>query len=158
MLSSSHGSRGRHPTAGWFRAGRRPKLPHGPRQSAAALDGSTLIESIAAGCDAAGNVTLIGRRSAMRDLGFPVIADLIADCGPLGGLYTALNATDRRLESDGRLRHARAHRRFPGSDCSTPPKPSGADCLVPQTDSGAAIRCAPSTIAGCRRRESALRS
>ncbi len=41
----------------------------------------------------AGNVTLIGPQDRYRDLGYTVIADRVAKCGPLGGVYTALLAS-----------------------------------------------------------------
>jgi molybdenum cofactor guanylyltransferase len=56
--------------------------------------GRTLLECIAdvvtEGC---GNVTIVGPD---RDLGHRHIPDLIADCGPLGGLWTALNDSLRQ--------------------------------------------------------------
>ena len=67
-------------------------LPLGP-------DGRTMIEH-AAICVrlAAGSVTIIGNREIYGHIGllgidFPVIADLIPDCGPMGGLYTILKTT-----------------------------------------------------------------
>ncbi len=56
------------------------------------LDGRTLIDRVAGLVQrAAGNVTLIAPEG--RYMGYPVIPDLIANQGPLGGLYTALSAT-----------------------------------------------------------------
>ena len=56
--------------------------------------GSTLIESVAREVrQAAGNVTLIGSPERYGTLGFPVISDKIAGCGPLGGLHAALSST-----------------------------------------------------------------
>jgi molybdopterin-guanine dinucleotide biosynthesis protein A len=43
--------------------------------------------------DAAGNVTILAPPERYAHLGFPVLADAIPDCGPLGGLYTALRST-----------------------------------------------------------------
>ncbi len=40
--------------------------------------------------DAAGNVTILAPPERYAHLGFPILADAIPDCGPLGGLYTAL--------------------------------------------------------------------
>ena len=55
------------------------------------LQGATMVERIAAQVNAAaGNVTLIGRPEKYGHLGFPVVSDEIENCGPLGGLYTAL--------------------------------------------------------------------
>ena len=53
--------------------------------------GPTLVEQIAARVRAAaGFVTLIGAPERYNSLGLPVAADLIEDCGPIGGVYTAL--------------------------------------------------------------------
>ena len=43
--------------------------------------------------EAAGSVVLIGPPERYTHLGFPVLADRVPACGPLGGLYTALCAT-----------------------------------------------------------------
>jgi molybdenum cofactor guanylyltransferase len=58
------------------------------------FQGSTLAARIAE-CvrGVAGNVTLIGPPDRYRDLGYTVIADRAANCGPLGGVYTALLAS-----------------------------------------------------------------
>jgi molybdopterin-guanine dinucleotide biosynthesis protein A len=59
------------------------------------LERGTLVEEIAARVrGAAGNVTLIGSPEKYGHLGLPVIADEIENCGPLGGLYTALRITE----------------------------------------------------------------
>ncbi len=59
--------------------------------------GRTLLEHVADVVrEAAGSVTVIGHE-AYRSLGLPglpVISDAIPDCGPLGGLFTAFQATD----------------------------------------------------------------
>jgi molybdopterin-guanine dinucleotide biosynthesis protein A len=58
------------------------------------LGGSTMVEQIAAQVrGAAGNVTLIGSPEKYGHLGFKVVPDEIENCGPLGGLYTALRLT-----------------------------------------------------------------
>jgi molybdenum cofactor guanylyltransferase len=56
---------------------------------------STLIQHVAQ-CvlSAAGNVTIIGPPDRYCSLGHPVAADLVDNCGPLGGLYTALSITE----------------------------------------------------------------
>jgi molybdenum cofactor guanylyltransferase len=55
----------------------------------------TMVEEIAARVrGAAGKVTLIGAPEKYGHLGFPVVADQVQNCGPLGGLYTALRLTD----------------------------------------------------------------
>src|ERR1700722_1892092 len=61
------------------------------------LGAVTMVEEIAARVRAAaGNVTLIGSPEKYGHLGLPVVPDEIENCGPLGGLYTAL----RRTEAD----------------------------------------------------------
>lgn len=58
------------------------------------FQGSTFVGRVAE-CvrQAAGNVTLIGPPERYRELGYNVIADRTAGLGPLGGVYTALQAT-----------------------------------------------------------------
>jgi molybdopterin-guanine dinucleotide biosynthesis protein A len=56
--------------------------------------GRTLVEHIAQAVrDAAGSATLIGPPERYRALGFPVVADIIEDRGPLGGILTALTVS-----------------------------------------------------------------
>ncbi len=56
--------------------------------------GQTLVGHIAASVlEAAGTVTLIGSPERYGALGLPVVADLTPDCGPLGGLLTALTVS-----------------------------------------------------------------
>src|SRR5271163_1224329 len=59
------------------------------------LGDSTLLDHVAQ-CvrQAAGNVTIIGPPDRYASLGYPVTADLVTNCGPLGGLYTALSITE----------------------------------------------------------------
>jgi len=53
--------------------------------------GRTLAEHVASTVrEAAGSVTLIGPTERYNALGFPVVADLVAGHGPLGGILTAL--------------------------------------------------------------------
>jgi molybdopterin-guanine dinucleotide biosynthesis protein A len=96
------------------------------------LDGATLLEKIAATVRAAtGKITLIGPLK-YADLGLPVVPDEIENCGPIGGLYTALRITN----ADWNLIVA----------CDMPEvtepfltqlldaaESSDADCLVPET-------------------------
>ncbi len=59
------------------------------------LGETTMIEQIAAAVrGAAGNVTVIGPMERYQHLGLSVIPDEVENCGPLGGLYTALRATE----------------------------------------------------------------
>src|ERR1700730_18212286 len=58
------------------------------------IDGRALVERTAERVRAAaGSVTLIGSPERYAHLGLPVAPDLIPDCGPIGGLYTALKMT-----------------------------------------------------------------
>ena len=53
--------------------------------------GTTLLERTAKLVrEAAGSVTVIGGAERYRELGFTVVSDLLENCGPIGGLYTAL--------------------------------------------------------------------
>jgi molybdenum cofactor guanylyltransferase len=56
--------------------------------------GSTLLETVAQRVQgAAGSVTIVGSPGRYAHFGFPVIADLVEGCGPLGGIFTALSVT-----------------------------------------------------------------
>jgi molybdenum cofactor guanylyltransferase len=58
------------------------------------VSGGTLIGQVASRVRAAaGTACIIGPPERYENLGFPVVADLIPDCGPLGGLYTALKTS-----------------------------------------------------------------
>lgn len=62
--------------------------------------GRTLLEQVAGTVrEAVGNVTVIGAPERYAHIGLRVIADAVPDCGPLGGLLTALRdaSTDRVL-------------------------------------------------------------
>src|SRR5205823_3133619 len=55
---------------------------------------NTLLEHVAKQVlGVAGNVTLIGDPAAYERFGYPVYPDRVPDCGPLGGIYTALSRT-----------------------------------------------------------------
>lgn len=59
-----------------------------------AAGGETLldrVEKLVRG--AAGSVTIIGPPARYASLGYPVVPDKIEACGPLGGVYTALDLT-----------------------------------------------------------------
>ena len=47
--------------------------------------------------EAVGTAAILGPASRYAHLGLPVFEDLVPDCGPLGGLYTALHHCDRAL-------------------------------------------------------------
>src|SRR5262249_26013461 len=56
--------------------------------------GTTLVEHIAgAVLAAAGSVSIVGDPARYGFLGYPVHPDQLPGCGPLGGLYTALNVS-----------------------------------------------------------------
>ena len=56
--------------------------------------GKRLVDRVAeAVACAAGNVTLIGDPVLYGGLGYPVLADRLPGCGPLGGICTALDAS-----------------------------------------------------------------
>src|ERR1700678_2887073 len=98
------------------------------------LHGASMVETVAAQVQAAaGSVTLIGPVQKYAHLGFPILPDAIENCGPLGGLYTALQNTN----ADWNVLVA----------CDMPDvtaafltqllaaaEASGADCVVPEID------------------------
>ena len=56
--------------------------------------GATLAGYIASQVrEAAGSATLIGDPARYAALGYPVVADAVPECGPLGGIVTALQMT-----------------------------------------------------------------
>jgi len=56
--------------------------------------GITLLEYIASIVrQAAGTATIIGDPDRYRDFGYPVCPDQVPQCGPIGGIYTALSVT-----------------------------------------------------------------
>ena len=60
-----------------------------------AMDGMTLLERTARILQqVAGHVTVIGPPERYANLGLPVIADRVQNCGPLGGVFTALANTN----------------------------------------------------------------
>lgn len=106
------------------------------------LGGTTMVEQIAARVRAAaGNVTLIGSPEKYGHLGFNVVPDEIENCGPLGGLYTALRLTkadwnvlvacDMPGVTEAFLRHL-----FDAAEGSD------ADCVVPEIDGKVDPLCA----------------
>ena len=56
--------------------------------------GITLLQHVAAAVEqAAGKAVVIGDPERYGKLGYPVWADRVPQCGPMGGVYTALNVT-----------------------------------------------------------------
>jgi molybdopterin-guanine dinucleotide biosynthesis protein A len=98
------------------------------------LDGTTMVEQIASRVrNASGSVTLIGPPEKYGRLRLPVVPDEIGNCGPIGGLYTALHLT----KADWNVLVA----------CDMPhvteiflrqlieaAEASGSDCVVPEID------------------------
>ena len=106
------------------------------------IEGSLLVERTAERVRAAaGNVTLIGAPRRYRHLGLAVVPDLLEDCGPIGGLHTALKMT----HADWNLLVACD---MPGvtteflSELLAVAKQRGSACLVPKTESGLHPLCA----------------
>jgi molybdenum cofactor guanylyltransferase len=106
------------------------------------IEGSLLVERTAERVRAAaGSVTLIGAPERYAHLGLPVAADLIEDCGPVGGLYTALKIgqADRNLLVACDMPGVTAEFLRELLDAA---RQSGSACLVPQTESGLHPLCA----------------
>lgn len=98
--------------------------------------GKTLVEHIAAQVlEAAGSVTLIGGPERFQSLKLPAIADLVPDCGPLGGIITALDvstaewnlvvACDMPSVTAPVLRALLEQAERTGCECLVPVSPSG---------------------------------
>jgi molybdopterin-guanine dinucleotide biosynthesis protein A len=99
-----------------------------------AMDGARMVERIAARVRApAGNLMLLGSPEKYGHLGFPVIADEIENCGPLGGLYTALRRgiADWNLLVACDMPHVTETLLSPMLEAAKAPDP---DCLVPKID------------------------
>jgi len=96
----------------------------------------TLIEQVAARVRvAAGEVTLIGPPERYAGLGYPVVPDRVENCGPIGGLYTALSVTS----ADWNLIVACDMPSLTVEllrDLLTAAEAAGVDALVPMIDSG----------------------
>ncbi len=106
------------------------------------IEGLALVERTAERVRAAaGSVTLIGAPERYAHLGLPVAADLIENCGPMGGLYTALKIG----RADWNLLVACD---MPGltaeflRELLDAARECGSICLVPQTPSGLHPLCA----------------
>lgn len=106
------------------------------------LDGSTMAGHIAARVlAAAGDVTLIGAPERYRRLGYPVIADRVSGCGPLGGVFTALAVTN----VDWNLIVACDMPALTAdflADLVAAADSADADCVVPETSDGLQPLCA----------------
>jgi len=104
--------------------------------------GTTLAQHIAGLVkDVAGSATLVGDPGRYSGLGFPVVADSIAGCGPIGGVITALQAasTDWVLVvgCDMPAVSVELLRRIVGQIHTSAP-----GCIVPRGPTGAEPLCA----------------
>jgi molybdopterin-guanine dinucleotide biosynthesis protein A len=124
------------------------------------VDGSSLLERTAQLVRAAaGSVTLVGTHSdepgRYAHLGIPLVADLVEDCGPIGGVLTALSVTQADwnlvvacdmpgLTADFLRRLLAAAPEF------------GSACLVPESASGLHPLCAVYHRSTCSAVESAI--
>ena len=98
------------------------------------IDGATMVERIATQVRAAaGNVTLIGSPEKYGHLGFPVMADEVEKCGPLGGLYTALRLGIAEWNLLVACDMPHVNETFL-SELLEAAEASDADCLVPEID------------------------
>jgi molybdopterin-guanine dinucleotide biosynthesis protein A len=120
--------------------------------------GSTLIQSVAREVfDAAGNVMLIGAPERYGNLGFPVIPDKIAGCGPLSGLHAALRTTSAEW-------NVLVACDMPGvksqllKELLRAAEVSGANALVPSTPAGLEPLCAVYHVRLLSAVESAIQS
>jgi molybdopterin-guanine dinucleotide biosynthesis protein A len=84
---------------------------------------TTLVEYVTRAVqEAIGSVALIGDPDRYRDLGHAVYRDKVPDCGPLGGIYTALSVSP----ADWSLRHGLLDPEAqPGRDCVMAVGPGG---------------------------------
>jgi molybdenum cofactor guanylyltransferase len=114
----------------------------GRDKAALPFAGATLVEYVA-GCvrAAASSVTLIGAPERYAGLGLPAFADRYPDCGPLGGVCTALETTS----ADWNLIVACD---MPGvtpdflETLLAAAEAAAADCLIPETSRGLHPLCA----------------
>jgi len=106
------------------------------------VDGKTLVERTGERVRAAaGSVTLIGLPERYAHLGLPVAPDLVADCGPIGGLYTALKMTHAEWNLLVACDMPGLTVEFLGELLAAAIK-RGSACLVPETESGQHPLCA----------------
>ena len=106
------------------------------------LNGSTLVEQVASRVLlAAGAVTLVGPPGQYRSLGYPIVADRVSGCGPLGGVFTALGVSQADWNLIVACDMPDLTAGFLG-DLLQAAEAAGADCLVPQTASGLDPLCA----------------
>jgi molybdopterin-guanine dinucleotide biosynthesis protein A len=106
------------------------------------VSGSTLVEQVARRVRrVAGTVTLVGPPERYRSLGFPVIADRVTGCGPLGGVYTALSSTSAQWNLVVACDMPEVSENLM-EDLFRTAETAAADCVVPQTAQGLDPLCA----------------
>ena len=106
------------------------------------MQGTTLLERTARLVEAvSGCVTLIGSPERYAVLGFPVIADLVEDAGPIGGVYTALQITRSEWNLIVACDMPGLTEDFLRSLVEAAPQSSSL-CLVPKTGTGLHPLCA----------------
>jgi molybdopterin-guanine dinucleotide biosynthesis protein A len=99
-------------------------------------EGGTLAGYVAARVEAAaGSVMLVGSPERYGTMGYPVIADLRPECGPLGGIEAALSASEARWNlivacdmpglTTGFLASLFRHAEACGGDCLVAVSPAG---------------------------------
>ena len=89
-IACYHRLMGEHRSAGFVLTGGQSRRM-GRDKALLPVGDTVLVERVAAQvCTAAGSVTLIGAPERYQSLGLPAVADLMENCGPLGGVYTAL--------------------------------------------------------------------
>jgi molybdopterin-guanine dinucleotide biosynthesis protein A len=134
---------GRHPdrSSGFVLTGGR-STRMGRDKALLPVDGQSLLERTAEKVRAAaGSVTLIGAPERYVHLDLPAVADMVEDCGPLGGLYTALKITTAEwnllvaCDMPGLTAALLASLLRAARQCQSA-------CLVPQTASGLHPLCA----------------
>jgi len=106
------------------------------------FEGSTLAGEVASRVRlAAGNVALIGPPHRYAALGFPVTADLVEGCGPLGGVYTALRITQAEWNLIVACDMPAVTADFL-RDLLERAEASAAECMVPESATGLDPLCA----------------
>ncbi len=106
------------------------------------LGEATMVEQIAARVRcAAGSVTLIGSPEKYGHLGLAVVADEIENCGPLGGLLTALHITGADWNLLVACDMPNVSEAFL-TELLDAAEQSDADCIVPEIDGRSDPLCA----------------
>ena len=141
MEAAALSNRPRPSRAGFVLTGGRSSRM-GRDKAALPMGESTLLEHVA-GCvrSAAGNVALIGAPERYVGLGLTALADRYEDCGPLGGLCTALEVSAAEWNLIVACDMPAVTSDFLCGLLSAA-ESSGGDCLVPETRDGLHPLCA----------------